>query len=305
MTRWLADRTVAHLQALPDDAAVAADRYELKEEVGRGGMGVVFRARDPELERDVAVKVLHARTAGSADRLLQEARILGRLEHPGIVPIHDVGTLPDGRVFYVMKLVRGTRLDHHLAHEGVLADRLRIFDRLCDAVAFAHAHGVIHRDLKPENVMIGAFGEVLVLDWGVAKVQGMSAEHDAVLGTPGYMAPEQEAGRAAVDERADVYALGGILAFLLCREPMVEGHPEVPRALAAIARQARAIDPAARYPTVAAMAADVARYAGGLAVDAYRESLVERARRVGRRYRTPILLVLAYLFMRIVLLLLP
>ncbi|MGH8189475.1 MAG: serine/threonine-protein kinase, partial [Steroidobacteraceae bacterium] len=176
MTRWLADRTVAHLRELPDDLAVAGDRYELKEEVGRGGMGVVFRARDRELERDVAVKVLHARATGAADRLLQEARILGRLEHPGIVPIHDVGTLPDGRVLYVMKLVRGSRLDHHVARDGALADKLRIFDRLCDAVAFAHAHGIIHRDLKPENVMIGAFGEVLVLDWGVAKVQGMRAE---------------------------------------------------------------------------------------------------------------------------------
>ena len=306
MTRWLADRTVAHLRALPDDLTSATDRYELREDIGRGGMGVVFRALDRELDREVAVKVLHAHAAGAAARLLQEARILGRLEHPGVVPVHDVGTLPDGRVFYVMKLVRGTRLDHHVAHEGALADRLRIFDRLCDAVAFAHAHGVIHRDLKPENVMIGAFGEVLVLDWGVAKVRGITGvEHGAVLGTPGFMAPEQAAGDAAVDERADVYALGGILAFLLCRESDVGGHHEVPRALAAVARRARADDPASRYPSVTSLAADVARYAAGLAVDAYRESFVERARRVARRYRTPILLVLAYLLMRIVLLFLP
>jgi serine/threonine protein kinase len=304
VTRWLADRTVAHLRELPDDLA-AADRYELKEEVGRGGMGTVFSARDRELDRDVAVKVLHARAPGAADRLLQEARILGRLEHPGIVPIHDVGTLPDGRVFYVMKLVRGTRLDHHVSAVGALADRLRIFDRLCDAVAFAHAHGIVHRDLKPENVMIGAFGEVLVLDWGVAKVDGIAGEQGAVLGTPGYMAPEQAAGHAAVDERADVYALGGILAFLLCGDPSVDGHPDVPRALAAIARQARAADPGARYRTVTAMAADVARYAAGMAVDAYRESLLERTRRIAHRYRTPLLLIFAYLFMRIVLLLLP
>lgn len=304
MTRWLADRTVAHLRALPDDRTADGDRYALGEPIGRGGMGVVNRAFDRELEREVAVKVLHAHTPGVAERLLQEARILARLEHPGILPIHDVGTLPDGRVFYVMKLVRGQRLDRHVAGEVALAERLRIFDRLCDAVAFAHAHGVIHRDLKPENVMIGAFGEVLVLDWGVAKVRGLTpAEHGAVLGTPGYMAPEQAAGDAQVDERADVYALGGILAFLLSGEPRLSARSGVPRALAAIAIRARAAAPGKRYTSVADMAADVSRYAAGLAVDAYRESLVERTRRVLGRYRTPIVLVLAYLIMRMILLL--
>ncbi len=303
--RWLTDRTVAHLRALPDVPGAAADRYELREQIGRGGMGVVFRALDRELDRDVAVKVLHAHAPGAAARLLQEARILARLEHPGVLPIHDVGTLPDGRVFYVMKLVRGERLDQHLSSGRDLADRLRIFDRLCDAVAFAQAHGVIHRDLKPENVMIGAFGEVLVLDWGVAKLRDAgTAEQGTVLGTPGYMAPEQAAGVAQVDERADVHALGGILAFLLCGEPSVEGHAAaVPPALAAIVHRARADAPESRYSTVGELAKDVSRFAGGLAVDAYRESVFERVRRVLRPYRVPILLVLAYLLMRIVLLL--
>jgi serine/threonine protein kinase len=304
VTRWLADRTVAHLQSLPADAPTPADRYDLGEQIGRGGMGVVFRATDRELEREVAVKVLHAHAPGAAARLLQEARILGQLEHPGILPVHDVATLPDGRVFYVMKLVRGERLDQHLASERALPDVLGIFDRLCDAVAFAHAHGVIHRDLKPENIMIGAFGEVLVLDWGVAKVRGLVVpEHGSVVGTPGYMAPEQEAGRADVDERADVYALGGLLAFLLCGKPTLEGRADIPRPLAAIIRRARADAAEDRYASVPALAADVKRYIGGFAVDAYRESLVERARRIIRWYRTPILLVLAYLLMRIVLLL--
>ena len=304
MTAWLADRTVAHLSSLPDDLAAIADRYELCEQIGRGGMGVVFRATDRELERDVAVKVLHAHAPGAAARLLQEARILGRLEHPGVVPIHDVGTLRDGRVFYVMKLVRGQRLDLHRSQEHTLADRLRIFERLCDAVAFAHAHGVIHRDLKPENVMIGAFGEVLVLDWGVAKVRDMNLpDRGAVLGTPGYMAPEQASGDVHVDERADVYALGGILAFLLCGHPDVAGHRDVPRALGAVARRARAHDADARYTSVTALAAEVMRYAAGLAVHAYRENLLERARRVARRHRTPIVLVLVYLLVRLILLL--
>jgi serine/threonine protein kinase len=294
--RWLGDRTLDWLRDLPEMPA-AADRYEFREPIGRGGMGVVYKAFDRELTREVAVKVLHASAAGAAARLLQEARILARLEHPGVLPIHDVGTLADGRVFYVMKLVRGERLDGHVARGAALADRLRLFDRLCDAVAFAHARGVIHRDLKPENVMIGAFGEVLVLDWGIATVlDGGMADGGTVVGTPGFMAPEQAGGRE-VDERADVFALGAILAFLL------EGRDPPPRALAAIAARARAGAPEGRYPSVAALAADVRRYAAGLAVDAYRENAWERARRVFRRYRTPIVLVGVYLLIRIALLL--
>ena len=294
--RWLADRTLEWLRELPDLPA-AADRYELREPIGRGGTGVVYRAFDRELSREVAVKVLHARGPGAGARLLQEARILGQLEHPGVLPIHDVGILPDGRVFYVMKLVRGERLDEHAAGGVPLADRLRLFDRLCDAVAFAHAQGVIHRDLKPENVMIGAYGEVLVLDWGVAALRaGMASESGTVVGTPGYMAPEQAEASGTVDERADIYALGAILAFLLERA----GAP--PRALAAIAARARAASPAARYPSVAALAADVRRYVAGLAVDAYRENVWERTRRVLRRHRTPIVLVGVYLLIRILLL---
>ncbi len=295
--RWLADRTVDWLRELPDLPA-AADRYELREPIGRGGMGIVYRAFDRELSREVAVKVLHAHAPGAAARLLQEARIIGQLEHPGILPIHDVGTLPDGRVFYVMKLVRGERLDEHAARTVPLPDRLRLFDRLCDAVAFAHAQGVIHRDLKPENVMIGAYGEVLVLDWGVAKLRGEGlVEPGAVVGTPGYMAPEQAAGSGTVDERADVFALGGILAFLLGADT------GTPRALKAVAARARAESPAARYPSVAALAADVRRYVAGLAVDAYRENAWERTRRVFRRYRKTIVLVGVYLLIRIALLL--
>jgi serine/threonine protein kinase len=325
---WLSDRTFEHLAHLPT-ATVVGDRYEIREEIGRGGMGTVFRAFDRELERDVAIKILSTASPGTAARILKEARILGRLEHPGIIPIHDVGTMPDGRVFYVMKLVRGSRLDR-AGRAGSFGDRLRIFDRLCDAVAFAHAYGVVHRDLKPENIMIGAFGEVLVLDWGVAKINapmldsnfrcssetpsdrssgpwlvegGRTTAHGTVLGTPGYMAPEQAVGDAAhVDARADVFALGGILAFLLCGATDVQPDAPLPRALMAIVRRARQTRMDDRYPSTEALAMDVKRFASGLAVSAYHEGLLERTRRVVSRYRTAILLVAVYLVMRVLLL---
>ena len=134
-------------------------------------MGTVYRAHDEVLGRDVALKVINAvgPHVALAARLQQEAHVLARLEHPGIVPVHDAGTLGDGRAFYVMKLVRGASLPDHLAREPRLDERLRIFERICEPVAFAHAHGLVHRDLKPANVMVGSFGEVLVLDWGLAK----------------------------------------------------------------------------------------------------------------------------------------
>ncbi len=143
-------------------------------------MGTVYRARDLALGRDVALKVLRAETSDErlADRLRREARILAHLEHPGIVPVHDVGTLADGRVFYVMKLVRGTRLDVFAESAGV-SEVLRAFLRVVETVGFAHAHDVIHRDLKPANIMVGGFGELLVLDWGIAKITGGAAESGA------------------------------------------------------------------------------------------------------------------------------
>ena len=280
-------------------------------------MGSVYLARDRELERDVALKVLRdpAPSADERERILREARILASLEHPGIVPIHDVGTLPDGRLFYVMKRVRGERFDDFVRGPRARSELLRAFLQVCDAVAFAHAAGVIHRDLKPQNVMLGAFGEVLVLDWGVAKTSRRASAQvsegaaTTAAGTPGYMAPEQINGEA--DERADVFGLGGVLFFLLTRE-----HPSatrgtadesaigatVPPALRAICEKARATDPAARYQSVASMAADIANYLDALPVAAHTEGIVERARRIALRHRTAILLVLAYLVMRVLLL---
>jgi serine/threonine-protein kinase len=192
-----------------------------------------------------------------------------------------------------MKLVRGRRLDAHLSSETTDAERLRILERLCDAVSFAHANGVIHRDLKPQNVMVGPFGEVLVMDWGVAKLADLS-EGRSIVGTPGFMAPEQARGDRA-DERSDVYALGAIMRLLIGSAP--------PKPLRAIARCAMATDPAQRYASVEALAADVARFRAALPVTAYREGIAGRIARLGRKYAVPIALVLAYLVMRVALLL--
>jgi len=319
--RQLSDAAIAHLQELVESPERDATRYEIREQIGEGGMGAVYAARDHDLDRDVALKVLRAPAPSSEERelIVREARILASLEHPGIVPVHDVGTLPDGRLFYVMKRVRGERFDDFARARRSRAELLRAFLQVCDAVAFAHAAGVIHRDLKPQNVMLGAFGEVLVLDWGVARARRVATDEVAspdhqnasvtAAGTPGYMAPEQLHG--AADERVDVYGLGGILFFILTRahpspatsaaEPENEWG-DVPKPLRAICDRARATDRAQRYESVAALAADIANYLDALPVTAHREGLLERARRVTVRHRTAILLVLAYLVVRVALL---
>jgi serine/threonine-protein kinase len=313
----LSDSAVARLRDAIE-RPVLPERFELAEIIGRGGMGVVWRARDAIMERDVAVKVIapHLLDESFSARLKREARILARLEHPGIVPVYDVGVLDDGRAWYVMRLVRGTRLDVAATTVETRGELLRIVERLCDAVAYAHAHHVVHRDLKPSNVMLGPFGEVLVLDWGVARDGGgatrvaatvMPADRatpdevithsGAILGTPGYMSPEQAVGDEA-DERSDVYGLGAILRDLCT----VHADP-VPRPLAAIRDRALADDPKARYDSALALRDDIRRFLDGSPVSAYKESAFDVARRIASTHRAPILLVLAYLTMRMAFLL--
>lgn len=307
----LSDSALEHLRRVADWPELPGDRYDVIEPIGQGGMGMVYRASDRVLHREVALKVLRPEITGPewASRIEREARILARLEHPGIVPVHDVGTLADGRIYYLMKLVRGQRLDQFVG-SATLAEGLRAFLRICDAVGFAHAQGVVHRDLKPSNVMVGSFGEVLVLDWGIARVAGASdpaaptAKHQAatgdtapgtILGTPGFMAPEQAQGAIhLVDERTDVYALGAILKSIVAAT-----SPDAPRPLVAIWGKAMAAESASRFPTVAELSADVTRFLDGLPVRSYREPWLERLGRLYTRYQTAILLVLAYLIMRL------
>jgi eukaryotic-like serine/threonine-protein kinase len=226
-------------------------RYELFEELGRGGMGAVLRGRDPDLDRDLAVKVL---LPGRADilevrrRFVEEARIGGRLQHPGVVPVHELGCDANGSPFFTMKLVQGRTLADLLrsrpdpTHD--LSRFLPIFEQVCQTVAYAHSRNVIHRDLKPQNIMVGAFGEVQLMDWGLAKrlgepegtgsgetTTGLPSGADVnspadrtqagtILGTPAYMAPEQARGlHDQVNERADVFALGAILCQILTGDP--------------------------------------------------------------------------------------
>ena len=337
--KFLSDRAVDRLRQNIDEPDLCGTRYQLLERVARGGMGVVYAALDEMLDRRVALKVLDVSAAEGdlARRLNREARVLARLEHPGIVPVHDVGTLADGRVFYAMKFVEGQRLDEHIEAVTSVPDRLRLFLRICDAVAFAHARGVLHRDLKPANVMVGAFGEVLVMDWGLAKIlreqPGGAAEEDpeatilhtprasaspadateatqvtgqgTVLGTPGYMSPEQASGDVGhVDERSDIFSLGALLRFLLTPPATADSSLRWRRDKApeAICAKATHSDPANRYVSVSDLSADVSRYLDGLPVSARKETVLEKAARFYRRYTIAILLIAAYLAMRVLLL---
>src|SRR5262249_14001786 len=253
--------------------------YELLEESARGGMGVVRRCRDHVLPRYLAMKTLQEKYREDANfsafcrRLEREARVLGELQHPGIVPIHQSGTLPDGRHFFVMRLVKGRTLAQLLEEQGHGAARwLGVFAAVCQAVAYAHSEGVIHRDLKPSNVMVGAFGEVQVMDLGLAKVLPWSrilsagptavdpdsserpddtartdvspdesddhTQPGSVLGTWGFMPPEQARGLTGeADQRSDVFGLGAILCAILTGQPPYVGPTKED-----VQRQAREAD---------------------------------------------------------------
>jgi eukaryotic-like serine/threonine-protein kinase len=256
----LGSHAVADSKELPSGIS-STNKFTLIEELGRGGMGVIIRGRDKVLHRDVALKVI--RDQGDdlqRERFIKEAQITGQLEHPNIVPVHEFGVDHSGRIFFAMKLVRGRTLaeiiDGHRKNnaqtmaEYPLTRLVTILVQVCHAVAFAHSRGVIHRDLKPSNIMLGDFGEVMLMDWGLAKVDvvdvpnpaglddptpttghrptvhKLDETHDgAVLGTPVYMPPEQAMGQiSSMDARSDVYALGAILYEMLTLRTPVEGE---------------------------------------------------------------------------------
>ncbi|MHC5114348.1 MAG: serine/threonine-protein kinase [Planctomycetota bacterium] len=239
-----------------------AGRYEIHGEVARGGVGVILKGRDADLGRDIAMKVLQERHTGNAalvQRFVEEAQIAGQLQHPGILPVYELGLQADQRPYFTMKLVKGRTLAALLADRaGPADDRARllsIFEHVCQTIAYAHSRGVIHRDLKPSNVMVGAFGEVQVVDWGLAKVLAAGGTTDdrrhevppeeteirtartaepgsrslagSVMGTPAYIAPEQARGETdALDERTDVFALGGVLCEILSGLPPFTGDAD-------------------------------------------------------------------------------
>jgi serine/threonine protein kinase len=305
--------------------------YRVEGEFARGGMGRILLARDLRLDRTVALKELRGDAGpGAPGRFVREALVTARLQHPAIVPVYEAGLWPDGRPFYAMKLVEGRSLEGLLRDADSLAGRLALLPHLiavAEAVAYAHGQGVVHRDLKPANVLVGPFGETVVVDWGLAREMGREKTvapeapgsgpaaapagqtvTGTVLGTPHYMPPEQARGQP-VDERADVYALGAMLYFLLAGapphagesamealraaargrvEPVERREPDAPPDLVAIARKAMAPAVGDRYPSARELAADLRRFQTGQLVSAHRYSTRELLRRFVARHRAAI-----------------
>lgn len=327
--------------------ASESDKYSVGAVLARGGMGVILDAKDLNCRRQVAMKILGDADGAHTDRILRfiaEAQITAQLEHPGIVPVYELSIDSNRNVFYTMKLVRGLTLvdilngiklqDQSYIEKYTLLRLLNIFLKVCEAVSFAHSKGVVHRDLKPDNIMVGDYGEVLLMDWGLAKIlaspnQKLSAdqEHETapsrggeidsiaadeglqgtvktasgqILGTPGFMSPEQALGKIdEIDERTDVYALGGILYNMLTLDPPITGlylrqiiqqiiagaiEPptrynvdehfphcpggKIPEPLSAIAMKALSAAPSQRYATVRELHEDIERYLGDFATSA-------------------------------------
>jgi superkiller protein 3 len=299
----------------PVAAGALIGEYEVVKEISRGGMGVVLRVYDSVLRRHLAVKVLLKDYRDRLDmhrRFVEEAQVLGQLQHPGIPPIHALGTLADGRPYFAMKLIEGRELAELLAERPApsheLPHFLAVFEQICQTVAYAHSRGILHRDLKPPNVMVGAFGEVQVMDWGLAKVRkpgenGQAPEiaapapggegpapgrtrEGAVLGTYGYMAPEAARGEVgALDERCDVFGLGAILCVVLTGQPpgakladalaRLEGSG-ADAELLWLARECLAAEPAGRPRDAGEVAARLTAYRAGVQ-ERLRAAELERA----------------------------
>jgi serine/threonine protein kinase len=318
-------------------------RFRVLRPHAQGGLGAVFVALDTELHREVALKQIlddHADDPASRQRFLVEAEITGGLEHPGIVPVYGLGTYGGGRPYYAMRFIRGDSLkgaiERFHADAAVQTDPgrrslelrrlLRRFTDVCNAIDYAHSRGVLHRDIKPGNVMVGKYGETLIVDWGLAKAAGhsdpgsgertlrpTSASGSAetlpgsALGTPAYMSPEQAEG--ALDRlgpRSDVYSLGATLYCLLTGRPPFAGEPgevlrvvqqgdvrppraivpTIDRALEAVCLKAMALRPEDRHGSCSALAEDIERWMADEPVSAWREPLSARARRWARHHRT-------------------
>ncbi|HET9157061.1 MAG TPA: serine/threonine-protein kinase, partial [Myxococcaceae bacterium] len=306
-------------------------------EIGRGGQSVVWRAMDEFIGRQVALKeLLPARSdpqaakspspTASRERFLREARLTARLDHPGIVAVHDLAQREDGTLFCTQKLIRGETLKAALFSTRSLQERLALLPHVvdaCQAIAYAHSHGVVHRDIKPSNIMLSDFGETVVLDWGLAKERGAveignaapspdpSPELTVVgvaLGTPAYMSPEQARGDIAhIDARSDVFNLGAVLYEVITGRPPFEGAtasqvigkvlagelkpvrllvPDAPPELTAICERALDPDPERRYPDASALAKELSAFRAGGMVSAYTYQSVEKLLKFVARHRT-------------------
>jgi eukaryotic-like serine/threonine-protein kinase len=307
--------------ALP---VVPRDVYLRLDEIARGGLGRIVRAQDLRTGRMVAIKEMLADTPDAAARFVREAIVTANLQHPAIVPVYEVGRWPDDQAFYAMKLVTGRPLSAVIDAARDLDERLALIPHviaLADALAYAHGEAVIHRDLKPHNVLVGAHGETVVIDWGLARrladsdplatpiVRDGETVVGSVLGTPAYMAPEQARGER-VDERADVYAIGAILyrALAGCTPyrattsgelieavrrgpppPLAELVPAAPRDLVAIVERAMAREPAARYRSANELVADLRRFTTGQLVRAHHYTARQRVQRFALRHRTAVI----------------
>jgi WD40 repeat protein len=318
-------------QPLP---VVQRERYATAREIGRGGLGRVTAAQDQRLGREVAIKELFEPYGDRQSRFLREALVTARLQHPSIVPVYDAGYWPNGAPFYAMKLVSGRNLAELIDGARTIADRMSYFAHaiaVVEAIAYAHSQRILHRDLKPSNIIVGEYGETVVVDWGLAKPLDAPADELAagpyrdaaagltvagsVLGTPGYMAPEQARGDD-VDERADIYALGAVLYHLLTGgppypagpaqdvlhqvkrndpPPLAERAPDAPPELVTIVEKAMARDPELRYQSARALADDLRCFHDGQLVSVHHYSPWALAQRWLQRHRALVLVASALL----------
>lgn len=335
----LSDDNLYHLRKLIGLPELEGTKYEFIRKLGSGGMATVCLARDRELDRLVAIKVVALAESGPVltQRLTREAQIVARLEHPGIVPIHDFGALVDGRAFYVMKYVEGVTLEAFVTQNHNRTELLRVFQKICDAISFAHSRGVIHRDLKPANIMIGGFGEALVMDWGISAVlrtdvseakssatfSDSTRENTAygtILGTPAYMSPEQARGDVShIDFRSDIYSLGALLYYILAGKAPFSGNSaetirlavvagdfaeprqldhNLPNALNAICLKSMSKQPDNRYQSCRELSQDLTNFLDHLPVSAYKENLIEQITRWIIRNKVIVLIVIGYMLVR-------
>lgn len=305
-------------------------RYQIMDLICEGGMGQIYKAYDSKTDRYVAYKSAKENSSYQFElRFRYEAEVTARLEHPNIMPVYDIGQDESGKPFYTMKLLKGKTLQEFLSQKPGRKDLIEHLIKVCDAIAYAHKNNIIHRDLKPENIIIGDYGEVLVLDWGIAKVldtKEMFEENEellklssdltqcgAIMGTPAYMSPEQAGDAESADKKSDIYSLGAMFFKMLTgKEPFIGETsqqvlenvkagklqmPEenIPASALAICKKAMSLNPEERYQSVEEMCSELKKLQGGFIVNAENASLLKVFISVLKRHKTVSLLCLLFL----------